>query len=196
MHGAGITGQMIDGMLALAIHAELIPRTGRGLSLPWALVAHITPEPRGFGLLRSSFGLQLYRCVVSKQRWPCADQLTNMIGQWFQQRRGAAHPVGQRGAVQINLLTRVNIRLPGKWEMVAILAGQHMCEQPGPRTPALDGSRRQRRLRESLAAGTGHAWAHDPAHHEAPRNIFQLFGDIFTKLAQVAATTCAALPWR
>jgi hypothetical protein len=109
MHGAGVARQMIDGMFALAIHAELIPRTGRGLSLPRALVAHITPAPRGFGLLRSGFGLQLYRCVVSKQRWPCADQLTNMIGQWFQQRRGAAHPVGQRGAVQIDLLTCIDI---------------------------------------------------------------------------------------
>lgn len=100
---------MIDGVLAFAIHTELISRARRGLPLPWSFIAHIAPEPRGFGLLYFCFGLQLYRWVTSKERGAYADQLADMIGQWFQQRRGLPHLIGQRGPVQIDFFTRINI---------------------------------------------------------------------------------------
>jgi hypothetical protein len=99
---------MIDGVLALAVHTELIPRARRGLPLPRAFIARIAPEPRGFGLLCLCFGLQLYRRVISKERRTCTDQLADMTGQWFQQRRGAAHPTGQRGTMQIDLFASID----------------------------------------------------------------------------------------
>jgi len=51
----------------------------------------------------------------------------------------------------------------------------------------LSGSGWQRCLAESLAASAGHTRAHDAAHHEAAWDVFQLFGDILAKLAQIAA---------
>ena len=49
---------------------------------------------------------------------------------------------------------------------------------------ALDRSGWQRELSEGLAAGTGHARAGDPVHHEPVGNILQLFGHILTEAAK------------
>ncbi len=60
---------MADGMLALAIHGELVPGTGRGLPRPGPFVANIGPDPCRFGLLQSG-RLRLDRGVVGKKRFP------------------------------------------------------------------------------------------------------------------------------
>ena len=51
MYGAGVPAEMMDGMFALAIHAELIPRAGRGLTAPRPFIADITPETCSLCLL-------------------------------------------------------------------------------------------------------------------------------------------------
>jgi hypothetical protein len=48
-------------MLALAVHAELIPRAWRCLPTPWTFIAHVTPEARS---LRLAFGLHLDGRVI------------------------------------------------------------------------------------------------------------------------------------
>jgi hypothetical protein len=58
MHSTGIAGEMVDGMLTLAICAERVPRAGRGLPAPRAFIAHITPEPRGLCLLWLQLAVQ------------------------------------------------------------------------------------------------------------------------------------------
>ncbi len=65
-----------------------------GISAPW----------RDDVATRRAPGLQFDRCVISKKRGPCPDQLADMIGQRFQQSRAAPHPVCECGTVQINLL--------------------------------------------------------------------------------------------
>jgi hypothetical protein len=87
---------MVDGMLALAICAELIPRAGRGITAPRAFIAHITPEPRGLRLLWLQLALQFDGRVIGKKRRACPDQLADMIGQRFQQSGAAPDPIGQR----------------------------------------------------------------------------------------------------
>ena len=70
MHASLIASEMIDGMFALAVYAELIPRTGRGLPTPRAFVSNIAPEPSCVGLLGFEPALQLDWRVVCKKRGP------------------------------------------------------------------------------------------------------------------------------
>jgi len=70
-------------MLALAVHAELIPRAWRCLPTPWTFIAHVTPKARS---LRLAFGLHFDGRVISEQGWPRPNQLADMGGQRFQQR--------------------------------------------------------------------------------------------------------------
>ena len=72
--------------------------------------------------------------------------------------------------------------------MIAVFADQHMCEKAGTGTAPLDGAARQRCLREGLAAGAGHARAHDLANDKPARNVFQLLRHILAERSQGAAT--------
>ncbi len=130
MHGASIAGEMIDRMLALAIRAELVPRAGRRIPTLRALIAYITPEPRGLRLLRLQFALQLDRRVIGKKYRACPDQLADMIGQWFQQSRAASHPIGQGGAAQVDLFAGEDFGLPVQRHMIAVFANQDMGQKP------------------------------------------------------------------
>ena len=67
--------------------------------------------------------------------------------------------------------------------MVGIFVDQHMRQQPGTGTPTLDRPRRQRCLREAIAAGTGHPGPHDAVHNKPAGHIFQFLGHILTQAA-------------
>ena len=77
--------------------------------------------------------------------------------------------------------------------MIGIFVHQHMGQKTRTGAAPLNRARGQRRLCDPLAAGAGHARAHDPVHHEAARNIFQLFGYIFAKAFELAAAGGAGI---
>ncbi len=141
MHGAGVTGKVVDGMLTLAIHAELIPRTRWGIATPSAFIAHITPQPCSLGLLCLEFGLQLYRRIVGKKRRTRPDQLADMICQRFQQGRAASHPICECGAVQLNLFSGQYLGVPLKGQMVAVFANENMRQKAWAGTTPFNWSR-------------------------------------------------------
>ncbi len=180
-------------MFALAIHAELIPGAGRGLAAPWPFVADIAPHPRRLGSAGLASDLHLDRGVVREERGTGARQLADMVGQRFQECRRSPDPIGQRRPVQIDLLARVDPGLSVQWKMIAIFADQHMRQQAGTGTPAFDRSAWQRRLRERLAAGAGHARADDFADDEPPRDVVQFLRHVLAKGPQGAAAIGAGL---
>ena len=71
--------------------------------------------------------------------------------------------------------------------MIRVLAHEHMGEQARAGTTALDGTGRQRRLDEALAAGAGQPGSDDPVHDEAARHILELLGHVLADPAQLAA---------
>ena len=89
-----IPGQVIGGVFALAVGAELIPGAGWSLAAPGPLIADIAPEARGQGFARLAAGLQFDRGVVGEERRTCADKITDVIGQGLQEGQGTATPVG------------------------------------------------------------------------------------------------------
>ena len=71
--------------------------------------------------------------------------------------------------------------------MISVFADQHMRQQAGAGSAALDRTRRQRRLDDGFAARAGFAGPDDTVHDKAARHILKLFGDIFAKGLQLAA---------
>ena len=80
---------------------------------------------------------------------------------------GAADPVGQGGAVEIEPFAVEDLALAVEGQMVGILADQHMGQKARPRAAALDRARGQRGLDEPFAAGAGEPGTDDPVHDEA-----------------------------
>jgi len=70
--------------------------------------------------------------------------------------------------------------------MIRIFVDQHMGQKAGACSAALDRSRRQWGLVELLTAGADQARTHDPVHHEAAGDVFQLLGHVFAKPLQPA----------
>ena len=104
--------------------------------------------------------------------------------QRLQQRRGLADPVGQRRAVEVEPLALEDLALAIERQMVGVFGDQHMRQQAGAGTAALDRAGWQGGLCEGFAAGTGHARADDPVHDEPAGHILQLFGHILAQAAQ------------
>ena len=110
----------------LSVHAELIPRTGRRLPAPRTFVTHIAPQPCDLGLSGLALGLHLDGGVVSKEGWSSPHQFTDVVGQGLEQGRGSPNPIGERGAMQVDLVTGIYPGLSIKWQVIAIFADQHM----------------------------------------------------------------------
>lgn len=81
MHDALVAREMRGGMFALAIHAELVPGTGRSLSTPRPFIADIAPHPRGLDFAGLAPDLHLDRGIVGEESGSCLHLLANVIGQ-------------------------------------------------------------------------------------------------------------------
>ena len=109
---------------------------------------------------------------------------TDGVGQWLQKRRRLADRVGQGRAVQVQPVALEDLALPVEREVIGVFVDQHVRQQAGPGTTALDGTGRQRRLGEGLAARTGEAGPDDPVHDEPARHVLQFFRYIFAQTPQ------------
>jgi len=185
MHPAAEAGEMVFGMLALAVAGEPIPCSGRSGAAPWPFVSGIGPEPGGLGLA-SAGGEHADRRVIGKDRFGRQDMATNGVSKGFQQGCGLADPVSQRGTVKIKAFAVEDLALPVKRQMIGILADQHVSQQTRPRTAPLDGPRGQRRLNKLLAAGASQPGANDPVHDKPAGDVFQFVDHILTDPAQAA----------
>src|SRR5690606_8013954 len=82
---------------------------------------------------------------------------------------------------------------PIERQMVGELADEHMRQETGSGTTALDRARGQRRLDEPLATRARQARPHDPVHDEPAGDILELLGDVLAETTERAATARAAL---
>ena len=151
MHPATVAGEMIFGMLALAVAGEAIPGGGRGQPAPGAFIAGIGPEPCGLGLAGARRQHANWR-VIGKDRFAGQDVPPDGIGQGLQQGGGFANPVGQCRAVDVEPVAVKDLALAVKRKVIGVFVDQHMGKKAWTRTPALDGARWQRSLREAIAA--------------------------------------------
>ena len=195
MHPAAEARKVILRVLALAVGREAIPGCGGRGAAPGPLVATIGPKARSLGPSCAG-GEHPDRCVVHDDGFAGSHVPADGLGQRLEERGergGLAHPVGQRGAIEVEAIALEDLALPVERKVVGILAHQHMGEQPGAGTSPLDGARGERRLGEALAARAGQPRPHDPVHDEAAGHILELLGHVLADPAKPAATAEAAV---
>ena len=125
MHPAAEPGEVVFGVLALAVAGEAIPCSGRGRAAPGAFVAGVGPEPGGL-CLAGARGQHADRRVIGEDGLGRQDMATDGVGQGFQQGGGLADPVGQRRAIKIKAFAVEDLALAVKRKMVGVFADQHM----------------------------------------------------------------------
>ncbi len=81
-----------------------------------------------------------------------------------QMERGPPDPVGERRAVEPHALTRVDLRLAIKRQVIGVFGNQHVRHHRLGRQAALDEARRRRRLDDDILAAA--AGVFRPAHDE------------------------------
>ena len=92
---------------------------------------------------------------------------------------GAAHPVGQGGAVEGDALASVNLRLAIERYVVGIFGDQHMCDQRLGRDAVLDQPLGRRGLRHFASTGTAGVFGAAGHDHLQPRwDHIEAFGDV------------------
>ena len=108
------------------------PHRGRSRAGGRPVVAHIHPQPPG---ARASPTRSKHRQgrIVGVDPLACSHVARQRLHQRSEQIRRGAHPVGQGGALQPHTLARVNGALPVQRQVVAVLGGEHVGEQPGGR---------------------------------------------------------------
>lgn len=119
--------QMFPGMLALAIRRVGEPNGGSGAVARRTIIAHVGPEPTR---LRLPVAGRLHRHgrVVSVQLRGTENMTAHCINQRREQFAGGAHPPGERGAIEFDSLSGVNLSLAIERAVVRILRDLNMGE--------------------------------------------------------------------
>ena len=100
---------------------------------------------------------------------------------------GMADPVRQRGAIQIDALAGVNLRLAIERQMVGIFGHQYLGDRGLGRQAALDQSRRRRSLHDTvLASPTGIFGPPGDDHPELRRDDVQPLASVLADPVQLA----------
>src|SRR5204863_6228359 len=92
--------------------------------------------------------------VVGKQVIRGKDICTELFVQLVEPPAGATNPSGQRRTIELNAVTRKNLRLPVERRVVAIFADQDLREQRRSRQATGDGPLWRRRLTHRSAGAT------------------------------------------
>src|SRR5205814_634367 len=95
----------------------------------------------------------------------------------------STYPGRQRGALDLNSLAGINLRLAIEGQVICELRNQHVGQQPRPGKATLDGTRWRRRLYHALTSTAGELRPHVANDLEAIGDVLQLLGNIFTELA-------------
>lgn len=172
--------------LAPTVRAVVIDRRRWRLATPGPIVPDIDPEPPGLGLAAARIEHR-HRGVVGMELGRAHDVAAQGLDQRLEQPCGAADPVGQGGAVELDPFSRVDLSLAIQRQVVAVLRHEHVGQQPRAGPPALDRQRRQRRLGDALAGPAGELWPDVPDHLEARWHVFEHLGHVLAERAQIAA---------
>src|SRR5207248_8723721 len=103
--------EMGDRPFRLAVGCIDISNARRIGAAPWPIVRGIGPELPGLGAAAAGIEHR-HRRLIGKQLEPLPEFDEKTVVQWTQMPGGMADPVRQRGPIQIDALTGVNLGLP------------------------------------------------------------------------------------
>src|SRR5882757_1237547 len=185
--GIGLESALVELQVLLWVLSLAVGRVGEpdrwcGRISRWPIIANIRPEPSGLG---SSVAWGEYGDwrVVSVELAGRHHMITYCIDKRCEQIAGCTNPSGQRRAIKIYSLARIDLRLPVKRQVVCILGNQHMSEQPRSRKPTIDRSRWCRCLHDLVTGVATQLRAHMADDLEAGPHSLQHLCNILAQLA-------------
>ena len=186
-------GQVRDRPLGRAVGRIDVGHRRRVGSAPRSIVARIGPELAGLG--PPSPGIEHRRGrLVGEQLGRGLQLLQQPLVQRAQQEGGAAGPVREGRAVEVDALAGVDLGLAIERQVIGVLGDHDVGDRRLGRQAALDQARRRRRLDHHVLAGA--AGVLGPAHHQHPelgRDDVQPFGDVLADQVQRARAARAGL---
>ncbi len=102
-----------------------------------------------------------------------------------------ADPARERGAIEVDALAAVDLRLPIERQRVGIFGDQNMGQQAGTSDTAVDGPGRCRSLHDPVAAVAAQLRADVADDLETCPDVLQHLGGIFAQFTQPAAAAGA-----
>lgn len=188
---------MALGVEALAVGAVAEDHRGGGRAAPATLLAHVGPQPRG--ARAPAPGIEhRHRGIVGVQARATEDVALQRLTERGEQRARRPHPVGERGALDVNALAGVDLGLAVERQVIAVLRDEHLGEQPRAGKPAGDGPLRGRRLHHRRAGAAALLRAHVADHPEGGRHVLEHLRDVLAEGDQhsAAARAGAGASWR
>lgn len=131
-------------MLALTIGRIGEPHRRRDLTYTRSLVAHVRPQPIGFGSSVSRGASTGIGVSCSVHDIGNENIRTQNINQRNQQRADVSDPLRKERTIELNVFTRVDFRLPIEREMISVFTDEHVGQEPGTGHAAFDRARRRR----------------------------------------------------
>ena len=188
MEEATTAREQRPGMLAFAVGRVEIADGRRCGPAPGTLIADQHPQSTGLGPA-ASWVEHRHRGVVGVEGGAGTDMAGDRRGERFEQERGLADPVGQRGARELDPGPGIDCALPVERSVVAVLGHQDMGEQARTRPTPLDRQRRSRDLGDRLAHAAAHPGPDVDHHLEVRGHVFEHFALVVAEPGQAGAAT-------
>lgn len=184
--------QMSSGTLGATIRAVKVDRRRWISPAPGPLIAGIDPEPAGLGAAAAGIEHRDWG-VIGEQRLRGEDMLGEPCLQRLQLPAGAADPVRQGRAVELDAVAGEDLALSVKWEMIAVFGDQDMREQRGTGEALGDRTLRDGRLMDGPAGAAAIAWPADADDPKPRRHMIEHLADRLANRMQFTAAAGAGL---
>ena len=139
-------------MLRSAARRIAINNGRRIAAAPGPVIAGISPELAALHALASRIE-DGAACLVGKQFRRGFQELEQARLQRSQQRRRTADPIGERGAVEIDALAAIDLRLPIQRTVISVFADKHVGDKVFGWDAGFDHTRWRRSLHDRVFAG-------------------------------------------
>src|SRR5690606_32589262 len=182
-----------DRTLGLAIGRIDIGDTRRVASLPWPIITGVSPELAGLGPAAAGIEHRRGRFIGEELRRDLQSRKQPFMHR-TQMPSGAADPIGKRGAVEIDTLSGVDLRLAVKWQVISVFGDQYLGDRSLGRQTALDHPGRRWSLDDDVL--TGPAGVFRPPHYDHAqlrRHDVEPLADVFADPMKTAAAARAAV---
>ena len=181
------------GALGLAIGSVDIGHQRRVTTTPWSVIAGIGPDLAGLRSLPSR--LEHRRGgLIGKQSLGSSQSLEDVVAQGAQIPRCASDPVCKGGAVKLDALPGIDLRLPVERQVIGILGDQHLRDQRFGGDAAFDDPCRRRSLDDrALTRTAAIARTAGNQHAEGGGDDIEAFSHILADLVECAAAAGTGL---
>lgn len=160
---------------------------------PWPVVAGIGPELAGLGTTAPRIEHRR-RGLVSEQSRRTLQPLERMVPKRRQPSGSPSDPVGERRAVELDVLTSEDLRLPIERQVIGILGDNDVRDERGGGHAAGDDTRHRGRLDDNALAGPAAiARTTGDQHPQGRRHDVEALGSILADGMKRAAAAAAGL---